>query len=96
MQIHIKEEVFKKDIASLDKKIADQCVAKIKTLKDFPQVSNLKQLKGIGQNIYRLRSGDYRILFSVNGDKKIITIFAIKHRKDVYKYVHSFLKLLNS
>ena len=96
MQINIKEEVFKQDIESFDRKIADQCVSKIKTLKDFPQVSNVKQLKGIGPNIYRLRSGDYRILFSVNGDKKVITVFAINHRKDVYKYVHSFLKRLNS
>ncbi len=95
MHINIKEEVLKKDIVSLDKKTVDQCMSKIKTLKNFPQSSNVKQLKGIGLNVYRMRSGDYRILFSVNGAKKVITVFAINHRKDIYKYVHTFLKRLN-
>ena len=32
----------------------------------------------------RLRVGDYRIIFRVNLTQRIVTIVAIKHRKDIY------------
>jgi mRNA interferase RelE/StbE len=32
----------------------------------------------------RLRVGDYRVVYRINAEDKIITIVAIKHRKDVY------------
>lgn len=34
---------------------------------------------------FRLRIGDYRILFIKDDKKKLITVYLIKHRRDVYK-----------
>jgi mRNA interferase RelE/StbE len=33
----------------------------------------------------RLRVGDYRIVYRLNNESKMVTIVAIKHRKDVYQ-----------
>ena len=33
----------------------------------------------------RLRVGDYRIVYRIAADKKIVVIIAIKHRKDIYE-----------
>lgn len=49
----------------------------------FP-VSKYKKLKGT-VNSYRLRVGNYRILYEVEKHLKIITVYRVRHRKDVYK-----------
>lgn len=36
-------------------------------------------------NRFRARSGDYRIIFELNNEKNIITIFDIDHRSKIYK-----------
>jgi len=49
----------------------------------FP-TSKYKKLKGIS-NSYRLRVGDYRILYEVHNSLKVITVYRVRHRKDVYR-----------
>jgi len=46
----------------------------------YPQSKALK-----GENKRRLRVGDYRAVYSVDERQKIITIFRVRHRKDVYR-----------
>ena len=46
----------------------------------YPQSKALK-----GENKRRLRVGDYRVAYSVDEQQKTITIFHIRHRKDVYR-----------
>ncbi len=45
--------------------------------------TNIKMLTGEFAGMYRLRVGNYRIIFEI--DDKFITIIAILHRKEVYK-----------
>jgi mRNA interferase RelE/StbE len=64
-----------------------------KILKDMeilssrPQLSqsNLKKLKGFRPPLYRLRSGDYRVLYRVLGDT--VTIMRVIDRKDLEKII---------
>ena len=44
---------------------------------------NIKKLKG-QENLFRLRIGDYRVLYEVNNQVLIIMIVRVGHRKDVY------------
>ena len=37
------------------------------------------------ENHYRIRIGDYRLIYSISDDKLIIEIIRIGHRKDIYK-----------
>jgi mRNA interferase RelE/StbE len=46
----------------------------------YPQSKALK-----GENIRRLRVGDYRVVYSVDERQKTITIFRVRHRNDVYR-----------
>ena len=49
----------------------------------FPE-SRYKKLKGT-TNSFRLRVGNYRILYEVDTQIMLITIYRIRHRKDSYK-----------
>ena len=53
-------------------------------LKENPRPFGAIKLKG--WNLYRIRVGDYRILYTINDKDKIIEIIAIGHRKDIYKF----------
>ena len=44
--------------------------------------SNVKKLKG-SSNEYRLRVGDYRVLFALEGRRA--TVYAVGNRKDIYR-----------
>jgi mRNA interferase RelE/StbE len=46
----------------------------------FPQSKKLE-----GEDKFRLRVGDYRIIYTVDNHNKVITIHRVRHRKDVYR-----------
>lgn len=46
----------------------------------YPQSKKLK-----GEDKCRLRIGDYRVIYTVDEKEKIITIYRVRHRKDVYR-----------
>jgi len=50
-----------------------------------PRPRGCKKLKGESENLWRIRSGDYRIIYSIDDLIKIIDIRKIGHRKDIYK-----------
>jgi mRNA interferase RelE/StbE len=41
--------------------------------------------KVVGQDKYRVRQGDYRILYTINDDALIVRIMKVGHRKDIYR-----------
>ncbi|MEW5797725.1 MAG: type II toxin-antitoxin system RelE/ParE family toxin [Bacteroidota bacterium] len=45
---------------------------------------NAKKLQGL-PNMWRVRAGDYRILYNINDKLKHIVIYRILHRKDAYR-----------
>lgn len=55
----------------------------IHSLADNPRPSGVKKLTN--DLSYRLRVGDYRILYDVDDTAQLVTIYRIKHRKDVYR-----------
>jgi len=65
----------------LDNFVARRIISKIRGLKENPFSKDIKRLKN--QNLFRLRVGDYRVLFEINKD--LITIFKIGHRKNIYE-----------
>ena len=55
----------------------------VKRLGDWPVVSGLKALSGDLAGWYRLRFGDYRMRFRVQGET--VTVDKIGHRKEIYE-----------
>ncbi len=81
MKIEIRERVIK-DLKKIDKKFQNQIKEKIKELSNFPNISGLRKLTNF-EPAYRLRVGNYRILFDIIDDT--IVIIKIKHRRESYK-----------
>jgi mRNA interferase RelE/StbE len=52
------------------------------SLEDNPRPRGVKKLSGWEE--YRLRVGDYRILYIINDREHIITILAVSHRREAY------------
>jgi len=59
-------------------------VQKIGTLSDEPRPSGTQMLKG-DNRCFRLRQGDYRIVYEVNDVSREIIIIKIGHRREVYQ-----------
>ncbi|HVM80803.1 MAG TPA: type II toxin-antitoxin system RelE/ParE family toxin [Stellaceae bacterium] len=45
--------------------------------------NNVKALEG--REGYRLRVGDYRVLYDLDHDRRILTVTEVGHRKDIYR-----------
>jgi len=45
---------------------------------------NIKPLKGDFASIYRFRTGDYRVLYTIDDGIQIVSILTIKHRSEAY------------
>ncbi|MDA3896700.1 MAG: type II toxin-antitoxin system RelE/ParE family toxin [Desulfobacteraceae bacterium] len=73
-----------KDIKYLDVKTVYAIKRKIESLKNFPDMSNIKRLSAHPLADFRLRVGEYRILFDMDWNKTVIFILKIGYRKDVY------------
>ncbi len=64
-----------------------QIVSRIKSLVDDPHPPGSKKLRGTGEDeeIYRIRSGNYRVLYEVRENPNEIVVLDIGHRKDIYR-----------
>lgn len=72
-----------KELLRLNKNLAQRIFHKISSLKDNPHGYNSQKLEG-GKG-YRIRIGDYRVVYTINAEEQIILIIKIRHRKDVYR-----------
>ncbi len=80
MKIEIRKQAIK-DLKSISEPFKSTLHNKILRLKDFPNVPNTKRLTNF-EPAYRLRVGDYRVLFDVVDD--IVVIGRVLHRKKSY------------
>ena len=81
-RIDLKKSVLK-DFDSIPKKDLQRIIVAIETLADDPRPPQSKKLSGLEQ--YRLRQGNYRILYSIKDDLLIVFIVAVGHRKEIYR-----------
>jgi mRNA interferase RelE/StbE len=69
------------DIEKLESSIARRIIKKVDELSENPFSKEIKRLKG--SNDFRLRVGDYRVIFSI--ERNVIQILKIGHRKNIYE-----------
>jgi len=72
-----------KDIAGLPKEYARLVSQHIDRLGENPRPPDAKKLRGMTD--YSLRVGVYRILYDIDDDAQIVTIYRIKHRREAYR-----------
>ncbi len=76
--------IAEKQLATFPKHVANSIVAKIDALSTNPRPSGSLKLEGSDKE-FRIRSGDYRIIYRIENDTLIIEIIRIGHRQDVYR-----------
>ena len=82
-RIEIKSSAAK-ELEKLPRQMVSRVVAAIKGLAETPYPQGVRKLVGF-EHTYRVRVGDYRILYDVLDKKLVIEIIRIRHRKDAYK-----------
>ena len=55
----------------------------MRLLADAPRPIGVKKLKGY-ENIYRIRVGDYRVIYEIQDQEMLVIILSSIHRKDAY------------
>lgn len=81
--IQFKESALR-TLEGLDKPIRSRIARRIEALADQPRPADVKVLAG-GDGDLRIRVGDYRIVYRVDGKKLIVLIIRIGHRREVYR-----------
>jgi mRNA interferase RelE/StbE len=72
-----------KEIAALPKRDCRRIVEKIQALGSEPRPIGSEKLSGAEK--YRIRHGDYRVLYEIDEPNKRITIVKVAHRREVYR-----------
>jgi mRNA interferase RelE/StbE len=72
-------------LSRLDKKIAQRILDRIKWLSLHIENINHKALTGNLRGIFKLRVGDYRVLYELKHNTATLTIRFIDHRSEIYK-----------
>lgn len=73
-----------KDFARLPQSVVERTMAKIEALSTNPFPVDSKKLKD-AQRLFRIRLGDYRIVYEVDTVQFQVLIHYVRHRKDVYR-----------
>jgi mRNA interferase RelE/StbE len=82
-QIEWKASAFH-ELKAIDRQIILRIVSAIGLLAADPFPPGVRKLRG-SENTYRLRVGDYRVLYEVHSSSVRILIVRVRHRKDVYR-----------
>ena len=72
-----------KELENLPGKVRQKIARKIQALAAEPRPQGTENLSG--KNLYRIRQGDYRILYGVEDTARSIVVIRIGHRGDVYR-----------
>jgi mRNA interferase RelE/StbE len=83
-KLQIKESAAKELESLGTKKDRKRIVARINALAGDPRPSGCEKLEGEG-NKYRVRQGNYRMVYSIDDRNKVVVITKIGDRKDVYR-----------
>lgn len=74
------EKVAEKFIRKQDRKTQERL---LKAISQLPVGNDIKKLKGY--DLFRLRVGDFRVIYAIDDGIKVITVENIDNRGDIYK-----------
>ena len=73
-----------KDLRSIPRPLVARIIARVECLPSDPFPPQSAKLQG-AERLYRLRVGDYRVVYEVDTDTLHITVQYVRHRRDVYR-----------
>ena len=81
-EVRLKSSV-KKQLKNLDRQQAERILVKIYLLADNPYPKGTEKLAG--QKAFRIRIGDYRVIYEVHNKQLLVQVVRAGHRRDIYK-----------
>ena len=82
-KVSLRRSVLKKDLARIPKADVRRIVGAIRSLADDPRPHGVQKLSG--QERYRVRQGNYRIVYSIQDEERTVWVVKVGHRRDVYR-----------
>ena len=76
-------ESVRKDLETIPKSDLQRIMERIASLADNPRPPGSEKLSG--QEKYRVRQGDYRIIYAIEENRLIVQIVKVGHRREVYR-----------
>jgi len=81
-KVFVKPSV-ERELRGLPKQDLQRIDRRIGLLANEPRPPGCEKLSGEGD--YRVRQGDYRIVYRVNDDEKVVEVIKVGHRREVYR-----------
>jgi mRNA interferase RelE/StbE len=81
-KVHIKRSA-ERELHDIPKKDLKRMVKKIGNLSNNPRPPGCEKLSG--QERYRIRQGNYRVVYSIDDEAQMVMIVKIGHRREVYR-----------
>jgi mRNA interferase RelE/StbE len=72
-----------RDLDRLSKMLFDRISARLVALAEVPRPPGAEKLTGL--EAFRVRVGDYRIIYEVDESARIVVVTRIRHRREVYR-----------
>ena len=82
-EIEVKQKAFK-ELGRIHPVIGRRILTAIETLKENPRPRNTHKLAE-SENSYRIRVGDYRVIYYIDDQVRLVTVFRIAHRREAYR-----------
>jgi mRNA interferase RelE/StbE len=77
------QDTANKVLRKLDKPVRERVAAAIEALADDPRPAGIKAIVG-ESGAFRIRVGDYRVLYEIEDDRLVVMVVKIGHRSTVY------------
>ncbi|HMP82784.1 MAG TPA: type II toxin-antitoxin system RelE/ParE family toxin [Verrucomicrobiota bacterium] len=78
------ERAAEKDLARLSSEVHDRVIAAIRALATNPRPSGCRKPAG-SKNDWRIRVGDYRVVYEIADEIRIVRVNRVRHRREVYR-----------
>ena len=78
------ERGAEKDLARLSCEIHDRVIAAIQALANNPRPPGCRKLAG-SKNDWRIRVGDYRVVYEIADEIRVVRVNRVRHRREVYR-----------
>jgi mRNA interferase RelE/StbE len=72
------------ELERLPSSVGRRVLEHIEHLTKAPRPAGVIKLQG-NKNLWRIRVGDYRVIYSIDDDARIVDISVIRHRRDAYR-----------
>ena len=79
------ESRAEEELRGLPRSVLKRVDAKLLSLADNPRPRGVVKLSGPKGEGWRVRVGDYRILYRIRDDNRVVEVYRIKHRREAYR-----------